>query len=174
MTFLRKTLALGAAFAVAVSLFGAFATTASAQTVPFTAYGTGATAGDEIGIWTVVDGAPGTLCTSVVADADGNWGPVQVGDTLGDCTFADGDVIAFSLNGDVADQSETWSNGGAPADVATGTVLSVTGGGGVVVPGDTGNGGFAVDAGTGSIAMLLLAAMAAVAVAGGRVATRNR
>jgi hypothetical protein len=168
MTFLRKTLALSAAFAVAVSLFGAFATTASAQTVPFTAYGTGATAGDEIGIW-----AGSTQCTSVVADADGNWGPVQVADTLGDCTFADGDTISFSLNGDVADQTETWSNGGAPADVATGTVLTATGGG-TVTPGDTGNAGFAVDAGTGSIAMLILAAMAAVAVAGGRVATRNR
>lgn len=168
MTFLRKTLALSAAFAVAVSLFGAFATTAHAQAVPFTAYGTGATAGDEIGIW-----SGSTQCTTATADADGNWGPVQVAETTGDCTFADGDTISFSVNGEVADESETWSAGGAPADVAAGTVLTVTGGG-TVTPGDTGNAGFASDAGTGTIAALLLAAMAAVMVAGGRAATRAR
>lgn len=170
MTFLRKTLALSAAFAVAVSLFGALSTTASAQTSPpFTAYGTGATAGDEIGIW-----AGSTLCTTVTADASGNWGPVQVGESgLGDCTFADGDTISFSLNGDVADQTETWAAGGAPADVATGTVLTATGGGTTPEPGDTGNAGFA-DAGTASIAALVLAALAAVVIAGGRMATRTR
>jgi hypothetical protein len=167
MTFLRKTLALSAAFAVAVSLFGALVTTASAQSVPFTAYGTGATAGDEIGIWSGT-----TLCTTATADADGNWGPVQVAETTGDCSFADGDTISFSLNGDVADQTETWAAGGAPADVATGTVLTVTGGGTTPTPGDTGNAGFA-DAGTGALAALVLAAMAAVAIAGGRVATRR-
>ena len=190
MTFLRKTLALSAAFAVAVSLFGALATTAYAQTSPpFTAYGTGATAGDEIGIW-----SGSTLCDTATADSSGNWGPVQVGESLGDCSFSDGDTISFSLNGDTADETETWAAGGAPADVANGTVVTVTDGGGMEppvpgegmeppvpgggmeppVPGDTGNAGFASDAGTSSIAALLLAAMAVVMVAGGRAATRTR
>jgi len=169
MTLLRKTLALSAAFAVAVSLFGAFATSASAQSVPFTAYGTGATEGDSIGIW-----AGTTQCgDAVTADASGNWGPVQVADSLGDCTFADGDTISFSLNGAVADQTETWSVGGRPADAATGTVLTATGGGETPVPGDTGNAGFASTS-TSSIAALLLAAMAAVAIVGGRAVTRSR
>lgn len=170
MTLLRRTLVLGAAFAVAISLFGAISTTAHAQTnPPFTAYGTGATADDEIGVW-----AGSTLCTTTTADASGNWGPVQVGESLGDCTFADGDTVSFSLNGIVADQTETWAAGGAPTDVATGTVLTVTGGG-TPVPGPVGNAGlFAGDAGTSSIAALLLAAFAVVMVAGGRAATRTR
>lgn len=171
MTLLRKTLALGAAFAVAVSLFGALSTTAYAQTSPpFTAYGTGASDGDEIGIW-----AGSTQCTTATADASGNWGPVQVGETLGDCSFSDGDTISFSLNGDLADQSETWAAGGAPADVAAGTVLTASGGGVTPpTPGDNGNAGFAMDAGTSSIAALILAAMAMMVVAGGRAATRTR
>ena len=169
MTLLRKTLALGAAFAVAVSLFGALSTTAHAQTSPpFTAYGTGATSGDEIGIW-----AGSTQCTTTTADASGNWGPVQVGETLGSCSFADGDTISFSLNGDLADQTETWAAGGAPADVATGTVLTATGGSTPPAPGPSGNAGFA-SAGTGTIAALILAAMATMVVAGGRAATRTR
>jgi hypothetical protein len=171
MTFLRKTLALGAAFAVAVSLFAALTATASAQTnPPFIAYGTGATSGDEIGIWSGT-----TECTTTTADADGNWGPVQVTETLGDCSFSDGDTISFSLNGDVAEQTETWAAGGAPADVATGTVLSAAAGGGTTPePGDTGNAGFASTAGTSALFALLLAASAAVVVAGGRAATRAR
>ncbi|MDA0351681.1 MAG: hypothetical protein O3A10_05680 [Chloroflexi bacterium] len=173
MTLLRKTLALSAAFAVAVSLFGAFATSASAQSVPFTAYGTGATEGDSIGVW-----AGTTQCgDAVTADASGNWGPIQIADSLGDCTFANGDTISFSLNGAVADQTETYSLGGRPADAATGTVLTATGGGEtpapVPVPGDTGNAGFASTS-TSSIAALLLAAMAAVAIVGGRAVTRSR
>ena len=118
---LRKTLALSAAFVVAVALFGALSTSASAQAAPFTAYGTGATAGDEIGIW-----AGSTLCTTATVDSSGNWGPVQVGESLGDCSFADGDTISFSVNGAVADESETWAAQGAPADRANGTTLTVT------------------------------------------------
>jgi len=170
MTLLRKTLALSAVLAVAVALFGSLTTTAHAQNPPFTAYGTGATEGDEIGIW-----AGSTQCATATADADGNWGPVQLGETVGDCTFADGDTISFSLNGTVAEQTETWAAGGAPADVATGTVLSAAAGGGdAPAPGDTGNAGLAQSTSTGAIAALLLAAFAVVVVAGGRAATRTR
>ena len=94
--------------------------------------------------------------------------------------FAAGDTISFSLNGSVAEQTEIWAAGGAPAAVATGTVLTVAA---VVVveepvaapvPADTGNAGLAQSTGTSSIATLLLAAFAVVVVAGGRVASRMR
>jgi hypothetical protein len=182
MTFLRKTLALSAVLAVAVALFGSFATTALAAGPPHTAYGTGATEGDAIAIL-----AGTTSCATATADADGNWGPVALGATVGDCVFAAGDTISFSLNGTVAEQTETWAEGGAPADVATGTVLTVAA---VVVPevvpevvvpevtapapGATGNAGLAQSTGTSSIATLLLSAFAVVVVAGGRVASRMR
>ena len=69
MTLFRKTLALSAAFAVAVSLFGALATTVNAQTnPPFTAYGTGATSGDEIGIMSGTTSCACLLYTSDAAD----------------------------------------------------------------------------------------------------------
>ena len=170
MTFLRKTLALSAVLAVAVALFGSLATTAHAQNPPFTAYGTGAADGDTIGIY-----AGSTSCATATADASGNWGPVQLGETAGDCTFAAGDTISFSLNGTVAEQTETWAAGGAPADVATGTVLTAGSGGTPAPdPGDGGNAGLAQSTGTSSIAALLLAAFAVVVVAGGRAASRQR
>jgi hypothetical protein len=182
MTFLRKTLALSAVLAVAVALFGSFATTALAAGPPHTAYGTGATEGDAIAIL-----AGTTSCATATADADGNWGPVALGATVGDCVFAAGDTISFSLNGTVAEQTEIWNEGGAPANATTGTVLTVAA---VVVPevvpevvvpevtapapGATGNAGLAQSTGTSSIATLLLSAFAVVVVAGGRVASRMR
>ncbi len=175
MTFLRKTLALSAVLAVAVALFGSFATTASAQSPPFSAYGTGATDGDTIAVL-----AGTTECATATATATGTWGPIQLGEAVGDCVFAAGDTISFSLNGSVAEQTEIWAAGGAPAAVATGTVLTVAA---VVVveepvaapvPADTGNAGLAQSTGTSSIATLLLAAFAVVVVAGGRVASRMR
>lgn len=170
MTFLRKTLALSAVLAVTVALFGATLTTANAQNPPFTAYGTGATAGDTIGIL-----AGSTECATATVNADGNWGPVQLEETTGDCSFAAGDTISFSVNGTVAEQTETWAAGGAPADVTNGTVLTAAAGGGdAPAPGDTGNAGLAQSTGTSSIAALLLAAFAVVVVAGGRAASRTR
>ena len=174
MTFLRKTLALSAVLAVAVALFGSLATTASAQSPPFSAYGTGAADGDAIAIL-----AGSTECATATADASGQWGPVQLDAAVGDCVFAAGDTISFSLNGTVAEQTETWAVGGAPANAATGTVLTVAA---VVVaepvaapaPADTGNAGLAQSTSTSSIATLLLAAFAVVVVAGGRVASRMR
>jgi hypothetical protein len=121
MTFLRKTLALSAVLAVAVALFGSFATTASAESPPFSAYGTGATDGDTIAVL-----AGTTECATATATATGTWGPIQLGAAVGDCVFAAGDTISFCLNGTVADQSELWAAGGAPSDVSTGTVLTVT------------------------------------------------
>ena len=61
----------------------------------------------------------------------------------------------------------------APADAATGTVLTASGGGDLP-PAPLGNAGLAQSTGTGSIAALLLAAFAVVVVAGGRAASRTR
>jgi hypothetical protein len=172
MTFLRKTLALSAVLAVAVALFGSFATTASAQSPPFSAYGTGAADGDAIAIL-----AGSTECATATADASGQWGPVQLDAAVGDCVFAAGDTISFSLNGTVAEQTETWAVGGAPANAATGTVLTVAAVADPVAapaPADTGNAGLAQSTSTSSIATLLLAAFAVVVVAGGRAASRMR
>jgi hypothetical protein len=172
MTFLRKTLALSAVLAVAVALFGSLATTASAQSPPFSAYGTGAADGDAIAIL-----AGSTECATATADASGQWGPVQLDAAVGDCVFAAGDTISFSLNGTVAEQTETWAVGGAPANAATGTVLTVAAVADPVAapaPADTGNAGLAQSTSTSSIATLLLAAFAVVVVAGGRVASRMR
>jgi len=172
MTFLRKTLALSAVLAVAVALFGSLATTASAQSPPFSAYGTGAAAGDAIAVL-----AGSTECATATADASGQWGPIQLDAAVGDCVFAAGDTISFSLNGTVAEQTETWAVGGAPANAATGTVLTVAAVADPVAapaPADTGNAGLAQSTSTSSIATLLLAAFAVVVVAGGRVASRMR
>jgi len=172
MTFLRKTLALSAVLAVAVALFGSLATTASAQSPPFSAYGTGAADGDAIAIL-----AGSTECATATADASGQWGPVQLDAAVGDCVFAAGDTISFSLNGTVAEQTETWAVGGAPANAATGTVLTVAAVADPVAapaPADTGNAGLAQSTSTSSIATLLLAAFAVVVVAGGRAASRMR
>jgi len=124
MTFLRKVLALSAVLAVAVALFGSVATTASAGDIPFTAYGTGSNSGDVIIILSNST-SPASVCETVTADSEGNWGPVSLAVTDGDCSFPAGTTISFCLNGTVADQTEIWSAGGAPSNVATGTVLTV-------------------------------------------------
>ena len=176
MTLFRKTLALSAAFAVAVSLFGALATTVNAQTnPPFTAYGTGATSGDEIGIMSGT-----TSCATATADASGNWGPVQVGETLGSCSFAAGDTISFTLNGSTAEQTEAWASGGAPAAVAEPVAEEAAAEEPAAeeaapAAADTGNAGLVLSgSGTNSIAVITLAAFAVMMIAGGRVATRTR
>jgi hypothetical protein len=121
MTFLRKALALSAVLAVAVALFGSVATTASATGVPYTSYGTGSNLGDVITIL-----SNNTSCVTVTANSEGNWGPVSLDATDGNCSFQSGGTISFCLNGTVADQSEIWNDGGAPSNVQTGTVLTVT------------------------------------------------
>jgi hypothetical protein len=121
MTFLRKALALSAVLAVAVALFGSVATTASATGVPYTSYGTGSNLGDVITIL-----SNNTSCVTVTANSEGNWGPVSLDATDGNCSFQSGGTISFCLNGTVADQSEIWNDGGAPSNVQTGTVLTVS------------------------------------------------
>ncbi len=82
--------------------------------------------------------------------------------------------MAFTLDGDLADQSEVWEPGGAPADLVNGITLTATPGGGVTPP-DTGNAGFALDEGgvspwlALSVGLFALAAVAGVRLASGRV-----
>ena len=85
MTLLKKMSGLGIALAAAALLFSSLATTVTAQTPPFVAYGTGATSGDAIVV--LVGGASAGTAT---ADADGNWGPVNV-------DGASGDAITFTV-----------------------------------------------------------------------------
>ena len=83
-------------------------------------YGTGLTEGDAVAAW--VDGVE---CGSTTADADGNWLlPVAAGDP---CSPQEGDTVNFSLNGEVAEQTESWTGGGSPADAAAGIILTVAG-----------------------------------------------
>ena len=169
MTLLKKMSGLGIALAAAALLFSSFATTVTAQTPPFVAYGTGATSGDAIVV--LVGGASAGTAT---ADADGNWGPVNV-------DGASGDAITFTVNGATAGESATWSSGGTPSDVAAGFVLTVAGSASSAAPAapaapapsDTGNAGL-VATGSSSALMLLMVAFAASTVAGARFATRIR
>ena len=115
MTRMKGTARLGFAAALLALLLAPLAfgfQSASAQGVDAAQYyGSGLTAGDSVGA--SVDGVE---CGSVDADADGNW-IIQVAE--GDaCAPEDGDTVNFSLNGDTAEQSETWSKGGAPSDPA--------------------------------------------------------
>ncbi len=173
MTILGKTLALSAVLAVAVALFGSLTTTAHAQVVGYTAYGTGTTAGY------VVEAYRGdTLCGSATADADGNWGPINLNPS-DDCAWADGDTITFHVGGMMAMETATWEPNGYPADLTAGIVFAPMGMGdpdpdpdpemAAPDPSDTGSAGFAQSTGANSIAALLLAALAATVVAGGRV-----
>lgn len=86
---------------------------------PFAAYGTGLDEGDVVGIW-----LGDTECATATVSADGNWGPVWLGKTVGSCTFSQGDTIWFQLNGLWAYETEMYVAAGTPADVANGTVLT--------------------------------------------------
>jgi hypothetical protein len=171
VTTLGKTLALSAVLAVAVALFGSLTTTAHAQGAGYTAYGTGTTAGY------VVEAYRGdALCGSATADADGNWGPINLNPSA-DCAWADGDTITFHVDGMMAMETATWTAAGYPADITAGIVFApmampdpdpepeMT----APDPSETGSAGLAQSTGANSIAVLLLAALAATVVAGGRV-----
>lgn len=170
MALIRKMAALGTAMAVAAVLFGAFAASANAQTPPFTAYGTGLTPGDV-----VTASIDGNACGEATVDADGNW--LIYVEAGGDCAPVAGDVINFAINGEAANETATYSAGGAPADVANGISLTVADGGDggtpAPEPSDTGNAGLLGSTGTSMALVLALGVFAAAMVAGGRTATRR-
>ena len=129
MTFMRKAGHLTAALAVALGLLVASAASVHAQG-PYTAYGVGLAAGD-----TVVASVGGAECASTTADADGNW--ILEIESSAMCSPSDGDTINFSLNGEAAEETATWTAGGTPAtagyDADAGITLTV-------MPMDTGTG----------------------------------
>ena len=165
MAFIRKMTALGTALAMAAVLFGAFAASASAQAVPFTAYGSGLTAGDTVGAW-----VGGVACGETTVDADGNW-VLQISST-DPCAPTAGSEIAFSINGVTANETATFAEGGTPADVAAGITLTA-GAGETPAPAETGNAGLLGSTGTSMALVLALGVFAAAMVAGGRTATRR-
>lgn len=168
MAFIRKMTALGTALAIAAVLFGAFSASASAQAIPFTAYGSGLTAGDTVGAW-----VGGVVCGETTVDADGNW-VLQISST-DPCAPTDGSEIAFSINGVTANGTATFAEGGTPADVAVGITLTAGAAAAAAAPApaETGNAGLLGSTGTSMALVLALGVFAAAMVAGGRTATRR-
>ena len=135
-------------------------------------YGTGLSEGD-----TVAASIGDTECASTTANAAGEW-VLQVGPD-GDCSPEDDDTVSFSLNGDVAEQTASWS-GGDLAEVSL-TVAAMPDNGdampgdGDAMPGepDVGNAGLVQGAGGSSLLALVLGSVAVAGIAGARVATRR-
>ncbi len=169
MSLIRKLAGFTAALVVATLLFGAVTSTAQAQTSFFVAYGTGLSAGDTVEVF-----ANGVSCGTITADADGTWvGQVGTdGADASDCNAVAGDELTFNLNGEATTASETYSNGGTPADAANGITLELGGdGAGQVAPPDTGNAGLVSTTASSSIWLALaLGALLVTLVAGARTA----
>lgn len=175
MSLIRKLAGITAALVVATLLFGAVTSTAQAQTSFFVAYGTGLSDGDTVEVF-----ANGVSCGTITADADGTWvGQVGTdGSDASDCNAVAGDELTFTLNGEATTASETYANGGTPADAANGIALVVdmdTGGGdagGQVSPPDTGNAGLVSSTASSSLwLMLALGALFVTLVTGVRTVT---
>ena len=124
-------------------------------------YGTGLSEGD-----TVAASIGGTECASTTANAAGEW-LLQVGQ--GDCSPAPDDTVDFSLNGDAAEQTATWSAGDL-AEVSLTVAESMPA---APDPPDTGNAGLVQSTGSSSLLALALGVLAVVGIAGARVATRR-
>lgn len=162
---------------VLVAVLGVLVASATAVHAqgPFTAYGTGLSAGD------VVEASiGGTSCGTTTADADGNW--ILRIEATAPCNPSEGDQIEFSRNGIPAGDVATWTAGGTPAtsgyDADVGiTLMTATSGpsdNGGPAPADTGNGGVAAATGDASTLALVLGALAAALVLVARTATRPR
>ena len=135
-------------------------------------YGTGLAEGDA-----VAASIGGTECASTTADAAGQW-VVQVGQ--GDCSPEDGDTVDFSVNGDAAEQTASWSGGDLSEVTLTVAAMpepeeeddNGTMGAMPEEP-DTGNAGLVGSAGSSSLLALALGILAVAGIAGARVATRR-
>ena len=159
-----------ALLALLLAPFALSAGTASAQGPDVAQYyGTGLEAGDVVAAM-VGDNE----CATTTVDASGNW-VLRVNKT---CPAQDGDTVSFTLNGAMAEQTESWKAGGTPSDPA-GIMLTVAddadAGDGMATPddkGDTGNAGLAASAGSASAAAVAaLALLALTLTAAARRAT---
>ncbi len=131
-------------------------------------YGTGLSEGD-----TVAASIDGTECGSTTANAAGEW-VVQVGQ--GDCSPENGATVSFSLNGDAAEQTATWSAGDLSEVTLTVSAMPDDG----AMPDlpaepDTGNAGLVGSAGSAGTSLLALAlgSLALAGLAAARLATRR-
>lgn len=168
---------IGFAVAAAAMMLGTLGlisgTSAHAQNPPATYYGGGLASGDSVAAL-----VGGVECGTATADANGEW-VISVGDDAA-CSPSDGDTVTFTLNGDAANESETWAVGGLPTDVASGVSLTAAAGTTppvvtppVVTPPDTGNAGLSAVAGGSSSPLLALGlgVVALAMLAGARTAT---
>jgi len=111
-----RTITTAAAALLALVLLAATAATSAAQVnAPALYYGSGLAPGDV-----VTAHVGGVECASATVGAEG-WWRLEV---AGDCA-SDGAEVAFAVNGEIAEQTATWSAGGVPADVANGITLTV-------------------------------------------------
>lgn len=109
---------LGIALVAAATMFGIMASSASAG-APYTAYGVGLKPGAVI---TATLG--GKACgPGVTVDALGNW-LMWISDTA-PCSPREGNLVALAIDGQLAEQTITWTEGGAPANPAKGIALTV-------------------------------------------------
>ena len=95
---------------------------ASAQTPPAHYYGV-VEAGDEV---TASIGE--TECGTATADASGGWS-ITIDGNEGSPNYCEGAVpgavVSFEVNGETAEQTETWRGGATPMNTAEGITLSV-------------------------------------------------
>ena len=142
-----------------------------------TYYGGGLEAGA-----TVAASVGGVECTSTVVDDDGGWAlDVSADDP---CSPGNGDTVSFSINGEAAEPTVEWEEGGTPADIANGISLTVA----EAMPSDdngdampetpavptTGNAGLVQSAGSSSLLALVLGSLAVAGIGGARLATRRQ
>jgi hypothetical protein len=168
MTLFRKFAAVGIAAVAALMLMSFVASTASAQAaLPFKAFGSGLKAGQT------VEAFKGTTSVGkTTVDAGGNW-QIDIQPT----SAANGDVIAFRLDGLTCTQTITFQSGQftpPPGLALTGCVAATTP---PVAPppAKTGNAGLAEATPGTSVALMLLLGLAATGLAvGARAATRQR
>ncbi len=120
MVATRRVARLSIAIAAVAILFATVAAPASAQQpAPYTSYGVGQKPGA-----TIAANIAGRSCgAGVTVNAQGEW-LLRIAMTDA-CTPRAGDVVSFSVDGQPAEQTVTWSEGGAPANAATGIALTV-------------------------------------------------
>lgn len=117
MLFIRPVAGLGIALAAAAVLFSVFTDPTAAQTAPYTAYGMNLKAGATIGA-----SIAGRSCGTALVSAQGNW-LISISATSA-CAPNERDVVSFTIDGVPAEQTITWTAGGAPANPAVGIALT--------------------------------------------------
>jgi hypothetical protein len=171
MSQFRKLVAALSVLTVATALFASFATTASAQVPPYTAYGQNLAAGARVEAF-----IGGKSCGTTNANAQGQW-ILQIASNA-PCSPADGLTITFTLNGAPTSASETWKAGGAPKNVAQGiTLIAAPAPPAPPVPpapAATGNAGLTSSSSTATAMVAGLIVLATLTLVGARAATRRR